>query len=99
MNEILEDRIWQNRVKKRGVAFFFFLDNWAKHVNKTVVTKEHVPWQDLPGYTILIKAMLVGLKTRDVRAYPEALISASTSLLKNDKLLNIFISILYKKTK
>jgi len=75
------------------------LEQWAHHVNKTVVIKEHVPWQDLPGYGTLIKAFLIELKTKDVRKYPEALINASKALLKNEKLLNIFVVVVYKKTR
>jgi len=99
LNEILNDSIWQNRVQKRGIAFYFFLTEWAKHVNGTVVIKEHVPWQDLPGYTVLIKAFLVALKQKDVKAYPEAMISASLAFLKNEKLLNTYVAIVYNKTR
>ena len=99
LNDTLEEQDWQNRLSKRGIAFYLFLDDWAKHVNKTVVIKDHVPWQDLPGYNILIKSFLVELKLKDVRRYPEPLLNASCSLLKNEKLLNVFIPIIYNKTR
>lgn len=51
---------------KRGVAFFFFLTEWMQFVSKIVVNKDHVPWQDLPGYLTLLKAFLVEMKTRNV---------------------------------
>jgi len=99
LTEILNDPQWQQRMQKRGIAFYFFLTEWAKLVNNTVVIKEHVPWQDLPGYTILVKALLVSLKQREVKAYPEALVNASIAFLKNEKLLNTYIAIVYNKTK
>jgi len=95
----LEDRDWKNRLGKKGIAFYSFLTEWARHVNKTVVTKDHVPWQDLPGYTTLVKAFLAEMKSKDVRRYPSALLNASYSLLKNEKLLNVFIAIAYNKTR
>ncbi len=39
------------------------------------------------------------LKNRDVKAYSEALILASKNLLLNPKLLNVFITLIFKKTK
>ena len=96
---MLNDEKWQKRFSKRGIAFYFFLNEWTKHVNKTVVIKDHVPWQDLPGYNVLIKNFLIELKKRDVKQLPEALIDTSVTLLKNEKLLNIFIAIIYNKTR
>lgn len=84
---------------KRGVAFFFFLDEWGQYVNKTVVVKDHVPWQDLPGYKTLVKALLLELKIREITAYPEALKAASQSILNNRKLLNVYVAIIFYKTK
>lgn len=75
-----------------------FIEEWAKHVNKTIVIKDHVPWQDLPGYNIIIKAFLCELKTKDIRRVPTGLLKSSYALLANEKLLNIFVSIIYKKT-
>ena len=96
---MLADKDWIRRISKRGIAFYFFLSEWSKIVTKTIVTKDQLPWQDLSGYNILIKSFLIELKRRNVKHYPEALISVSTSLLKNEKLLSVFITILYNKTK
>lgn len=99
LNEVLQEKDWQNRLSKRGIAFHLFLNEWAKHVNKTVVTKDHMPWQELPGYPVLIKAFLVELKNKDVKRYPQPLLNTSYSLLKNEKLLTVFVSIIYNKTR
>ena len=98
MQNILNLQKWQKRIAKRGVAFFFFLDEWFKYVGKTVIVKENIPWQYVPGYSILLKAFLVELKTREI-PYQEALTSASISILNNEKLISIFITILFAKTK
>lgn len=71
----------------------------TKYVHKTVVIKDHVPWQDLPGYNVLIRNFLIELKKRDVRALPEALIDTSVTLLRYEKLLCTFVTIVYNKTK
>ena len=99
LKKILEDEELKERVSKKGVAFYLFLTEWANQVERTIVTKEAVPWPDIPGYTTLIKSFLIDLKTKDVRRYPEAMIQASCSLLRNDKLLNTFLPIIYQKTR
>ena len=87
------------RFAKRGKAFFFFFTEWTKYVNKTVVIKDNVPWQDLPGYNVLLKNFLIELKKRDVRALPEALVDTSITLLRFERVLSFFIPIIYNKTK
>lgn len=100
MQEILEKDDWQKRIKKRGVAFFNFLGEWAHYMRKKVViVEENFPWQDIPGYRVLLKAMFVELKTQPIIGYSDALISASKKMLLNEKLLNTYVAILYKKTK
>ncbi|KAL4500572.1 hypothetical protein ABPG72_002996 [Tetrahymena utriculariae] len=98
LSAILNDSKWSYRMSKRGVAFFFFLTEWLQYVNKTVVVKDHVPWQDLPGYLTLLRAFLIELKSRDILQYPEALKLASQSILNNERLLNILITLIYNKT-
>jgi len=99
LRKILEDKELQEKISKKGVAFYLFLTEWANQVERTIVTKEQVPWPDIPGYTTLIKSFLLDLKTKDVRRYPEAMVQASCSLLRNDKLLNTFVPIIYQKTR
>ncbi len=86
-------------MSKRTTAFFNFVTEWAIYVHKTLVVRDHIPWQDLPGYSTVIKVFLVEMKQRDVKAYTESFIAASKNLLWNEKLLNIFVVILYNKTK
>ena len=38
------------------------------------------------------------MKERDVAYYPEALKEATVSLIANEKILNIFVTIAFKKT-
>ncbi|KRX03788.1 C2 domain [Pseudocohnilembus persalinus] len=86
---IINQEEWQKKIGKRGIAFFFFLNEWAKYVSNTVIVNEQLPWYDLPGYKQIIKAFLLEMKSRDLDKYPDALKNASVSLLHNEKLLNI----------
>ena len=55
-------------------------------------------WKDVPGYKSILKAMLLELKERDVALYPEALKDTTCAMLCNEKLLNVFVFIVFKKT-
>eukprot|EP01017_Pseudomicrothorax_dubius_P027990 TRINITY_DN3285_c0_g1_i9.p1 TRINITY_DN3285_c0_g1~~TRINITY_DN3285_c0_g1_i9.p1 ORF type:complete len:592 (-),score=116.91 TRINITY_DN3285_c0_g1_i9:199-1974(-) len=96
--QILSNEDWSKRLAKRGLAYFYFLKEWSDHVYKTLVFKDHIPWQDIPGYRTLVLCFLYALKNRDIRHFPEAMISVSTSLLHNERLFNPFFTIIFKKT-
>ena len=53
---------------------------------------------NVPGYKSILKAMLLELKERDVALYPEALKDTTCAMLYNEKLLNVFVTIVFKKT-
>eukprot|EP00828_Plagiopyla_frontata_P010982 TRINITY_DN16012_c0_g1_i2.p2 TRINITY_DN16012_c0_g1~~TRINITY_DN16012_c0_g1_i2.p2 ORF type:complete len:200 (+),score=23.06 TRINITY_DN16012_c0_g1_i2:244-843(+) len=99
LTQILSNTQWQTRLQKRGIAFFYFLGEWSMCVNKTVVGKYHVPWQDLPGYNIMLKAFFNELQKRDLQHYSEAQKQAALNLLFNEQLINYFIPIIFNKTK
>ena len=44
-------------MKKRGVGFLLTVTEWAKYV-KSAVVRKNIFWQDVPGYKIIVKAVL-----------------------------------------
>ncbi|CAD8159681.1 unnamed protein product [Paramecium pentaurelia] len=96
--EIINQEEWQKRIGKRGIAFFFFLKEWCDLIDISVVVKQNVPYQQLPGYNVLIKAMLLEMKAKELKNYPDIMKAAMCSLLNNTSLLNIVIVILFNKT-
>lgn len=80
------------------MAFFFFLKEWCDHVDGNLVVKNNVPWHSLPGYSTLIKALLLEMKSRELKNYPEAMKQTLYALLNNTALLNIIMVILFNKT-
>jgi hypothetical protein len=95
----LTDDGWKKRLMKHGYIFFSFFHEWTNYVYKTLVIKDNLPWLELPGYKKLVNIFLEELKNREVTSYSELMITLSSALLQNERLLNIFILILYKKTK
>ena len=93
----LDLKEWKARIKKRGLAFFSFVRNWASYVYR-VTSKDTTPWQDIPGYATLVKGILYELKLRNIVNYPDALKGACCTLLANENMLTVFVDILFKRT-
>jgi len=55
----------------------------------------NISWKDVPGYRVILKAVLLEMKERDVAYYPEALKDATCALLANEKLLNVLVYIVF----
>lgn len=97
MDKALASDKWKSRLQKRGVAFFLIVKNWAIYV-KNILVNSNVSWKDVPGYKSILKAILLEMKERDIALYPEALKETTCALLYNEKLLNVFVTIVFKKT-
>lgn len=69
---------------KRGVAFFFFIKDWCEHIEKKVVVNGNIPYYQLPGYNNLVKALLLEMKSREVKNYPDSMKIALNSLISNN---------------
>lgn len=61
--------------------------------------EEIILWQGLPGYKTLLKSFLFELKKRDLFNLTDIVKDTSIHFLLNEKLLNVFITILFSKTK
>lgn len=82
--QIITEKRWEEKLAKRGVAFFLIINRWAEYV-KTIVVNDKIDWFDIPGYSTVLKAMLTELKERKISEYPDALIDASCGLLSDEK--------------
>ena len=99
LKEALGLENWRKKFMKRASGFFFFLQQLTVYIQKTVVVKEGIPYNDIPGYAKIIKTFLIELKERDIKAYPDSMVDASVALLDNPRLLNAFCGIILQKTK
>ena len=97
LQKILATDKWKMRVQKRGVAYFLIVKQWGDYAKRALVIN-NVNWVDVPGYLKIVKSILLEMKERDIAYYPEALKEATCSLIANEKILNIFVTIVFKKT-
>ncbi|KAF8823047.1 hypothetical protein IE077_000056 [Cardiosporidium cionae] len=89
---------WKDRIRSRGSIFFCFLEHWSKHVYQAIPRKELLQWHSLPGYKALLKALLLEMKQREVIKYPDSLLNCSGAMLANERLLSVFIKVLFLRT-
>ena len=84
LKQTVNNNKWHDRMKKRGIGFLLIITEWAKYV-KSAVVKRNVFWQDVPGYKIIVKAVLREMQKRSLLLYPDALIDWTMALLSNEK--------------
>ena len=85
------------RVKKRSLAYFQIVRRWAEFIQTTVQTN-HLFWQDIPGYRVIVRSILLEIKQRPVTDFPDSLIEATMSLVQNTELLTVLMTIVFAKT-
>ncbi|CAD8121154.1 unnamed protein product [Paramecium sonneborni] len=95
LNQILDDESWKEHIRHRSINFCFFVEEWAKYV-RNILQVKILPWQDIPGYRILVKAFMCELKQQE--SIPDAMKIALKSLLQNVNLLGIVVNLQFNKT-
>lgn len=93
--EIVMDGPWKKRLAKRSLAYFRFLCEWTRVVIRAFGSKS-VPWHELPGYHVLVKSLLLEMKSQ--RSFSEGLQQAILAFLANTRILSIFVLVLFNKT-
>lgn len=83
LDQLMQSNEWKERFNQRSTGFFFFVKEYSKYLGETIVSRDNIPWHDIPGYKVMLKAFLVEMKNREVKEYPEPLIMASKELLIN----------------
>ena len=76
---------------------FLIISKWAEIVKQTVV-RDDISWYNVPDYEIILKIIISELAERPVSKYPEALVTATTKMLHNQRLLSMFVKIIFKRT-
>jgi hypothetical protein len=97
LNASLE-KPWLERLKSRGIFYFFFIKEIADYVFEKLQVGEIV-WTEIPGYEILLNNFLGHMRSKEVTKYPDIMIEASLSLLRNVSLLDRFVMTLIERTR
>lgn len=90
---------WKAIICKKDPLYFSFLSELCKLVYYQKIVKFHIPWNEFPGYEVLVNSLMLELKNRSVVHYHKTLKDASKYMLLNEKLLGPLLMIVYKNTK
>jgi hypothetical protein len=89
---------WKNRLSKRSGIFYSFLENLVEEIEYVSVVSKYIRWHYLPGYNRLLHAFLVEFKEKRISDYTNRMKSTTLKLLSNERLLNVLVVLLLKKT-
>ncbi|KAL8444967.1 hypothetical protein Emed_005936 [Eimeria media] len=89
---------WRQELGLQGSSIFSFVEQWVRSVLHSAPPKTNVDWRELPGYSTLLKRLLLELKARNVCKFPDSLVSCTGALLANEKLLSVFVKIIFLRT-
>ncbi|KAL8453594.1 hypothetical protein Emag_001751 [Eimeria magna] len=89
---------WRQELGLQGSSIFSFVEQWVRSVLHSAPPKTNVDWRELPGYSTLLKRLLLELKARNVCKFPDSLVSCTGALLANEKLLSVFVKIVFLRT-
>lgn len=98
LKAVLGDERWKRRLARRRGAFYTFLENLVREIEYVCVVSKHIRWHRLPGYVKLLHAFLVELRTLKVKDYHARFRNCCVTLLANEKLINVLVVVLLKKT-
>jgi Protein of unknown function (DUF1765) len=58
----------------------------------------HLFWQDIPGYRLIVRSVILELKQRPINEYSDSLIEATLALCSNSELVTVFMTIVFQRT-
>jgi hypothetical protein len=96
--ELLRGSGWEERMRRRGGAFFAFVRCWVGYVESTAANLQSLDWRYFPGYSRILHAFLAELHLRPIEQTSEGMRQAASALLANGNLLSPFVVVLMKKT-
>ena len=100
--ELVKENDWKSNFTKKGVGFFYFLVEASFYIRESLGESilDKIDYMRIPGYEVLISSFIYELKSRDVKAYSDALISALVNTVEvNPKLISPYFYTVCHKTK
>jgi hypothetical protein len=98
VNEILDNGLWREKLEHRELMFYQFVRSWVR-VTLESLPRMAVPWQKVPGFDILLRALLHQMRAMEVQHYPEALKECLQALLHCEYLTDVFVHVLFQQTR
>eukprot|EP00124_Ichthyophonus_hoferi_P006178 Ihof_evm1s1280 gene=Ihof_evmTU1s1280 len=82
---------WLTQFSRSSDLFYVFVCHFCYHVYHSVVLKENLLWSMVPGYSEIVKAVLLEMEKLKPNQYPESMLKAIEYLLLNPMILNSLV--------
>ena len=90
---------WQDRLSKRGLAFYSMVSKLEKYVGYKVVKNMDIKWANIPGFDIILDAIAKELQIKEITTYSPQLIEVMALFINDSDIINNFARIIVHKTK
>lgn len=88
--------LWEERFNDNELIFLF-TSEYFKYIQRTIHSKEMMPWSFLPGYPSIKALFLQCIEKHDFETLPPSLVEAITSLLPDENLFKTVFNIVIFK--
>lgn len=90
---------WKTRIAMKGNLYYLVVEAWLQKV-LSVMTNMHreIQWSSIRGYNELLLSYAEQLEKVPLNRYNESMTKVMRTFLSNENTLNLFVSILIKKT-
>lgn len=66
----MEDASWKVAFESRQSNFYYFVEQWAKYLERQFNLKD-LKWWNVPGYQTVVRAFFTVLEEEEVKEVPE----------------------------
>jgi len=89
---------WRKRIEKKGLAFFSIIKKLEEYFVKKMIVKRDINWFFIPGFKIIISAVIHQLKNFPTTSYTQPMIDIMKIFINKPYIMNTFFSIIVEKT-
>ena len=89
---------WKERLSRKDFTFFTMINNLIEYILFEGEGTNEVNWLIIPGFDIILNALLHEINVRHVKVFPKELINLFPLLINNINVVNEFIKTITYKT-
>jgi hypothetical protein len=90
---------WKDRLFKKGMAFYSMIEKLKTYIEIKVVQNISIKWNNIPGFSTIIKVISNELENKNINDYSPHLIESLSLFINDSDIINNFSKIMMHKTK
>lgn len=91
---------WKTRISMKGNLYYLIVEAWLQKV-LSIMTNLHreIQWSCITGYNEMLLSFAVQMEAVPLAGYTDTMTKVMRTFLSNDSTLNLFVRILFLKTR